>query len=119
MLRHIRLNIEMAHIGVDALGSGPIRLNGDELEAMVFDELAGDARPHAIELRAAMGGLNEQDDACAADALQQGIDRRAVRVIEGLGGLGQDPGDREGHWRVSCRLMRFIPAVGCHSVACC
>ena len=79
---------------VDARGVGPVGLDRDELEAAPLDELLRDAGAHPIELARPVGRLAEQHDARVADALEERVDGRRLDVVDRLGGLADQLGDR-------------------------
>ena len=66
----------MPHVVIDARRVRPVPFDRDERESFAFDQLAGDSRAHAVELRGAMRGFADQHDARVTDALQQ---RREIR----------------------------------------
>ena len=68
----------------------PVAFDGDDGEALLHHQLAGDAVAHAVELGRAVRGLADHHDACAVDAGEQGVERRGLLVEERLacGGNG-------------------------------
>ena len=62
-----------ADVAVDAIGVGPVGLDGHGVEALLADQPLGDLRPLPIELVRAVRGLADQHEAGVADQLEQGI----------------------------------------------
>jgi len=62
-----------ADMAVDALGVGPVTLDGDGSEAKLADQPLGYACALAVELVRAVAGLAQQHDPCVADQRQQRI----------------------------------------------
>ena len=81
---------------VDAIGVGPVGLDGHGVEALLADQPLGDLRTLAIKLVRAVRRLADQDEAGVADQLQEGIivvgrtRSRCTAVTHGLrrGGRG-------------------------------
>ena len=65
----------MAHIAVGCGGIGPVRLDGNNGEAMLLDQPFGDGRAGAIELVCAVAGLAQQDDAALGEAMRSTYER--------------------------------------------
>ncbi len=82
--RQLRAGPIAEHVVIDPGGVGPVGLDGDEVEAAPFDEGLRDPRPHPVELARAVGGLAQQDEARVSDALEQGVDRARVDVVDRL-----------------------------------
>ena len=51
-----------AHVAVDACGVGPIRLDGDDFEPVLFNQAARDRCAGLVEFRRAMARLPEKDN---------------------------------------------------------
>ncbi len=58
---------------VDAIGVGPVGLDGDGVESLLTDQALGDLRPFPIELVRAVRGLADQNETGVTDQFQQGI----------------------------------------------
>ena len=71
----------IAHVTVDARRVRPIAFDGNEVEALAFDEFARNACAHPIELRSAVGCLPKEHDPGVPDAIEQG---RQVRGFDGF-----------------------------------
>ena len=69
----------VAHVAVDACGVGPIRLDRDDIEPVLFNQAARDRRAGSVELRRAMSGFPEEDDL----RIREAVETRAelLRVI--------------------------------------
>jgi hypothetical protein len=52
----------VADVAVDACGVGPIRLDSDDIESMLFNQAARDRRSGLVEFRSAMARLPEKDN---------------------------------------------------------
>ena len=50
------------HVAVDAVGVGPVGLDGDRAEAVLVDQPPGDPGPLAVELVRPVRGLADQDE---------------------------------------------------------
>jgi len=60
---------EPHHVAVDPVRVRPVGLHGDDVEAVVFDQVLGDARPRVVEFRRAVRRLAEQHHAAVGKAL--------------------------------------------------
>ena len=69
----VRVLAGPADVAVDAVGVGPVGLDGDAGETLLLDQPAGDQGALAVELVGAVRGLAEQDEAGVADLLQQRV----------------------------------------------
>ena len=87
---------EMPHVLIDARGIGPVGLDRNQREAAAHDELAGNARAHAVELRGPVRRLAEQHHARVADALQQRVEVVVLDARERFRRLAQQRGDQLG-----------------------
>ena len=69
----------VADVAVDACGVGPIRLDGNDAEPVLFDQAARDRRAGSVELRRAMSRFPEEDDL----RIREAVETRAelLRVI--------------------------------------
>ena len=61
----------VAHVAVDGGGVRPVRLDGDDGEAVLLDQPAGDRGAGAVEFRRAVARLAEQHDAAVGEAVEQ------------------------------------------------
>ena len=80
---------------VESSGVGPIGLGGDDREASVLDQLPGDPRPHAVELRRPVGRLTDEHEAAPADPVQERGEIGIVQLRERLGGGRYPLGQRD------------------------
>ena len=62
-----------ADVAVDAIGVGPVGLDGHGVEPLLADQPLGDLRPLPIKLVRAVRGLADQDETGVADQFQEGI----------------------------------------------
>jgi hypothetical protein len=59
----------VTNVPVNGGGIGPIRFDRDDLEAVVLDQVAGDRRSSLVELRRAVAGFAQQNDAGLREAI--------------------------------------------------
>ena len=82
-----------ADVAVDAIGVGPVGLDGHGVEALLADQPLGDLGTLPVELVRAVRGLADQHEAGVADQLQEGIvvvGRAPQRVRGRAQGLDQE-----------------------------
>lgn len=72
---------------IDMPGIRPVGLDGDDVEAMLFDQAPGDRHSGAIELAAAVACLAQQDDARVSVAVEQRCECRRIQVRQRFGVL--------------------------------
>ena len=60
-----------ANISVNARGVGPVRLDGDEGEAVLADKPLGDGGACAIEFRGPVGGFSEEHNAGLSEPIKE------------------------------------------------
>src|ERR1019366_3103277 len=102
------------HVVVDPGSVGPVALHRDEVEASTGDELARDARAHAVELARAMRRLAQQDEARVADSIDERVERRGLDVVDPIGRFADEagePGGTAGHVRGPRQLPAPAPGL--------
>jgi hypothetical protein len=62
-----------ADVPIDAVGVGPVGLDGDGPESLFDDQALRQDRPFPVELVSAVGGLPDQDERAVSDAFEDGI----------------------------------------------
>ena len=75
-----RLIGQLPHVAVDGGGVRPVCLHGNDSEAVMLDQAPGDGGAGAIELRRAVRGLAQQNDARRCETVEctrRRPDRRA------------------------------------------
>ncbi len=60
-----------ADVPVDAVGVGPVALDGDRLESLLLDESSGHVGPSRVELVRAVAGLADQNQSRVTDEIEQ------------------------------------------------
>lgn len=80
----------MPHVAIDGLGVGPVGLDGDDVEAVVGDEVFCQLGAGGVEFRGAVGGVADEDD--FGGRSQEG----GGELVEGGGGFGEGRQGEEG-----------------------
>lgn len=62
----------MPDVGIDARSVRPIRFDGDDREAVLFNEATSDRCTGSVELRRAVSGLAKKYEICIAKAVEEG-----------------------------------------------
>ena len=84
----------MAHISINARGVGPVRLDGDEIKAVMADKPLGDRGAGTIEFRGPVGGFSEEHNARICEAIEeQGELVRSLRCRKRLAMMTENPRD--------------------------
>ncbi|MNR10272.1 hypothetical protein D3C85_1265150 [compost metagenome] len=74
---------------VDLRRVRPVRFDGDDAEAVFFDQSAGDRRSAPVELGGAVAGLADQHHTGVSVAVEQRAERGAVQRRQRLGVAAQ------------------------------
>src|SRR3954454_11724957 len=78
----------MAYVAVDGSRIGPVRLNGDNGEAVLLDQPTRNCSTSAVELGGAVAGLAQQHDPAVTKAVEPLPKCAIVKIRERLGSLG-------------------------------
>ena len=74
----ILVDTRASHVPVDAVGVGPVGLDGHGGEALLLDEAPRDERPFAIKLVRPVRRLTEQHDTRVADPMDERVVLRRI-----------------------------------------